>query len=158
MKAIKFIFTHFEEAFSALLILVMSVFAFGNVISRYVISLPLNFTEELNVYLFVWLAFLGSSWASQQGSHMAVTLIYDKFPKSSRKVLYIAIQSVNVIFFAVLFYCGWLELADEIAIEAMTETLEVPMWWFTCSIPIGSALIIIRTIQKTVRDLKSGAY
>jgi len=40
----------------------------------------------------------------------------------------------------------------------MTETLVVPVWWFTSSIPVGSALFIIRTIQKTAEDLKNGTY
>lgn len=158
VKIIKFIFSHFEEVFSSLLIFIMSVFAFANVVSRYVISLPLNFTEELNVYFFVWLAFLGSALASLNGSHMAVSLIYNKFPVLPRKILYIVIQAITIIFFTVLFYCGWLEVSDEIAIGAMTETLEVPVWWFTGAIPVGSLLIIIRTIQKTIKDLRTNAY
>ena len=153
MKYIKWLISHFEELFSALLIFVMSIFAFGNVI-----SLPLNFTEELNVYFFVWLAFLGSAWASLKGSHMTVTLIYDKFPQIPRKVLYLLIQVVSLGFFAALFYCGWVEVRDEIDLGAMTETLEVPTWWFTSSIPIGSALIIVRTIQKMARDLREKTY
>ena len=158
MKYIKWLISDFEELFSALLIFVMSIFAFGNVISRYVISLPLNFTEELNVYFFVWLAFLGSAWASLKGSHMTVTLIYDKFPQIPRKVLYLLIQVVSLGFFAAVFYCGWVEVRDEIDLGAMTETLEVPTWWFTSSIPIGSALIIVRTIQKMARDLREKTY
>ena len=89
---------------------------------------------------------------------MTVTLIYDKFPQIPRKVLYLLIQVVSLGFFAALFYCGWVEVRDEIDLGAMTETLEVPTWWFTSSIPIGSALIIVRTIQKMARDLREKTY
>ncbi len=158
MKSFLWCVDHLEEAFSALLILVMSTFAFINVISRYVIDLSLNFTEELNVYFFVWLTFLGSAWAARRGGHMAVNILYDVFPRKFRRFLYLLIQSVSIVFFIALGYCGYLEILDEIALDAMTETLVVPVWWFTSSIPVGSALFIVRTIQKTAEDLKNGAY
>ncbi len=158
MKKILWLLEHFEEWSSAVLIFIMSIFAFGNVISRYLISLPLNFTEELNVYFFVWLAFIGSAWASRSGAHMAVSLIYERFPKAPRKALYIVIQSITIIFFIVLGYCGYIEVCDEIALNAMTETLVIPVWYFTGSIPIGSGLIILRTIQKSIEDFRKEAY
>ena len=158
MRGFRWLLTHFEEFFSALLIMIMSTFAFGNVISRYLVSLPLNFTEELNVYFFVWLAFLGSAWAARRGSHMSVALIYDVFPKGVRRVLYILIQAVTVLFFLALAYCGYLEVCDEIVLNAMTETLVIPVWYFTSSIPIGSLLIVVRTIQKTREDFRNRAY
>ena len=136
----------------------MSTLAFLNVISRYVVHLPLNFVEELNVYLFVWLAFVGSALASRKGSHVVVNLIYNKFGKPTRKALYILIQLITVILFAALCYCGYAEVMDEIELGSMTETLVVPVWWFTASIPLGSILIVLRTIQKTVEDLKNGTY
>ena len=136
----------------------MAFFAFANVISRYVINLSLNFTEELNVYFFVWLTFLGASWAARDGSHMSVSLLYDLFPKAGRRVLYILIQGTSMLLFLVLGYCGVLEIFDEIALNATTETIVVPVWWFTGSIPIGSVLFIIRTFFKTKKDLATGNY
>ncbi len=157
-KTLKWMLNHFEEAFGALLIFLMAFFAFANVISRYVVNLSLNFTEELNVYFFVWLAFLGSSWAARDGSHMSVSMLYDLFPKAGRKVIYIAVQAVSMMLFLALGYCGVLEIMDEIALNATTETIVVPVWWFTGSIPIGSALFIVRTFFKTKRDLATGNY
>lgn len=158
MQAIRWLLRHFEECFSALLILIMSFFAFSNVISRYLIALPLNFTEELNVYFFVWLAFLGSAWAARIGAHMSVELLYNIFPHQVRKILYLLIQFATMLFFLVLAYGGYLEICDEIALNAMTETLVVPVWYFTSAIPIGSILIVIRTLQKTIEDLRNNAY
>lgn len=154
----RWLFGHLEEAFASLLVFVMSTLAFLNVISRYVVHLPLNFVEELNVYLFVWLAFVGSAMASYKGSHVVVNLIYNKFPKAARKPLYVCIQLISVVLFAALTYCGYVEILDEIELGSLTETLTVPVWWFTASIPVGSLLIVVRTIQKTVKDLKDGTY
>lgn len=158
MKYLRWFLEHFEEVFASLLIFIMSLFAFLNVISRYLIHLPLNFTEELNVYFFVWLAFVGSAWAARRGAHMTVNLLYDMFKPAIRKYLYILIQIISIVFFVALCYCGYIEVCDEVALNARTETLVVPVWWFTGSIPIGSALFIVRTIQKMCEDLKNGTY
>lgn len=158
MSIARWFLDHFEEVTSSMLLFIMSVFAFGNVLSRYVVNMPLNFTEELNVYFFVWLAFLGSAWAAREGAHMSVNMLYDLFPKPARKVLYVLIQFISIAFFVALGYCGYLEILDEIALNAMTETLVVPVWIFTSSTPIGSALFIWRTLQKTMEDLRNGTY
>ena len=107
---------------------------------------------------FVWLAFLGSAWACRDGAHMSVSMVYDMFPKPVRAVLYALIQAVTVAFFIALGYCGYAEILDEIALNAMTETLVIPVWWFTSSIPIGSALIVLRTLQRTFEDFAHGTY
>lgn len=151
VKMLKWTLNHFEEAFAALLIFVMAFFAFANVISRYVINLSLNFTEELNVYFFVWLAF-------RDGSHMSVSLLYDLFPKAGRRVFYILNQGISIILFLMLGYCGVLEIMDEIALNATTETIVVPVWWFTGSIPVGSALFIVRTFFRTKKCLAEHSY
>lgn len=158
MKYLRWFLQNFEEVASSLLILIMSTFAFINVISRYVIDLSLNFTEELNVYFFVWFAFLGSAWAARKGGHMAVEMFYNLFPKGFRKILYLLIQATIVVFFIAMGYCGYIEICDEIALNTVTETMEVPVWWFTSSIPLGSALIIFRTLQKSAEDLRNGTY
>ena len=155
---IRWLFGHIEEAFAAFLVFLMSTLAFLNVISRYVVHLPLNFVEELNVYLFVWLAFVGSALASRKGSHVVVNLIYKKFPQAPRKILYILIQTISIVLFAAICYCGCMEVLDEIEMGSMTETLVVPVWWFTASIPVGSLLIAIRTLQKMISDLKNGTF
>ena len=157
-QKLKWVLDHAEEFFGALLIFVMSFFAFANVISRYVVNLSLNFTEELNVYFFVWLTFLGSSIAAREGSHMSISMLYDLFPKAGRKALYIFNQSISMLLFLALGYCGVLEVLDEMALSATTETIVVPVWWFTGAIPVGSALLVFRIFLKTREDLKSGNY
>jgi len=147
-----------EDILSSLLIAIMSIFAFLNVISRHFISMPMNFAEELNVYLFVWLAFLGSARAVYTNTHLSVNLIYNLFSNRFRKYIYLCTQFVAIMFFASLAYCGYVEILDEIALNALTETLTVPVWLFTSSISFGSVLVIFRIVQRTYLDIKHATY
>jgi TRAP-type C4-dicarboxylate transport system permease small subunit len=85
-------------------------------------------------------------------------MFYDLFPKGIRKILYLLTQATIIAFFIALGYCGYIEICDEIALNTITETMEVPVWWFTSSIPLGSALIVLRTLQKSAEDLRNGTF
>lgn len=157
-SALKYTVINFGDVFGCALLAVMATFAFLNVVSRYVINMSLNFTDELNIYFFVWLTLAGAAMAFRNGSHMCITVLYNRLPKPLRLAAFIVIQVVVLAFFAVLGYYGVLEVIDEMELNAVTEAMQLPLWIFTIGIPIGSLWIILRVMFKAYSDLKTGAY
>ncbi|MDR1885028.1 MAG: TRAP transporter small permease [Synergistaceae bacterium] len=158
MKFLKLIDRHFEDAAAALLLLVMVSISFVNVVSRYFANLSLAFTEELTVYLFVWMTILGTAIAFKTGTNMMVVFFNGLLPKGVRKVVFILSTALSLIFFASLAYLGCMEVRDEIMLGAMTESIYMPLWYFTVSIPVGSCLVMVRIIGHAVRTLRDGSY
>jgi TRAP-type C4-dicarboxylate transport system permease small subunit len=154
----KFLAAHFEEACGAIFLGVMVTVAFVNVITRYVLKYSMAFSEELTLYLFVWITLLGVSIAFKEGSNMAVSLLYDRFGRPARRILYIGAALCSVAFFAIFTYFGTLEVIDEINMRVMTEAMELPVWLFTISMPIAGALTIFRVILRTRDALRAGDY
>ena len=66
---------HFEEVACVVIFTVMTLIAFGNILSRYLFKYSFAFTEELVVSLFVWLTLLGAGAAFRYGSHLGFTLL-----------------------------------------------------------------------------------
>ena len=58
----------------------MAVVVFLQVIFRYVLNLPLFWTEELARYCLVWASLLGSAVAVKRGQHIAVTIFMERLP------------------------------------------------------------------------------
>lgn len=158
LKVLKWFDRNAESAISSLLLLIMVSLAFLNVTTRYVINYSLAFTEELTVYLFVWMTLLGTSIAFRDNAHMKVTLFYEKFPPKVRRCVYLLIYTCCLGFFAMLAYYGGLQVLDEIEVGIGTESMQMPMAFFTSSIPIGSALIMFRIIGRVRKDLKENLY
>ncbi|MDR3333152.1 MAG: TRAP transporter small permease [Synergistaceae bacterium] len=154
----RFLLNGIEEIVCCILLLAMSVFAFLNVISRYVMHFPLNFADELNIYFFVWLTLAGSSLAFKRGAHMCISILYDRLPGTARLALYIVIHAVIIGFFAILCYFGILEVQDEMFLNAVTEAMQLPIWYFTIGVPVGSLIIIVRILQKCALDLREGKF
>lgn len=152
------VWDNLEEFGAAVLLAAMVSIAFINVVTRYVISFSMAFTEELTVYLFVWATLLGTALAFKQGANMMVTLLYNRFPKAGRKVLYLFSTALALFFFATLGYYGYQQVSDEYMLNVRTESMHLPLWMFSASVPAGAALILTRAIIKTVKDLKTGNY
>jgi C4-dicarboxylate transporter DctQ subunit len=153
---IRFICNRFEELLGSALLLVMVSIAFINVITRYCIKMSLAWTEEITVNLFVWVVLLGTSFAFRNDSHLGVTMFYDGMPKWAQRLCYVIFLAASLGFFGVLFYLGLTEVRDEIDLEVTTESLAIPVWWYTIATPAFSLLIIIRILQRAWHDWRSG--
>lgn len=158
MKALKWVREHFEESVSALLLVVMVSISFMNVVTRNIANLSLAFTEELTVYLFVWMTVLGTALAFKTGTNMVVVFFNQRFAKPARRWLYIFSTALTVFFFIMLCYLGIQQVRDEIFLQAKTESIYMPLWYFSLAIPVGSCLIIFRAVRKAVQVLRDGAY
>ncbi len=145
---------NFEEALAGIILLIMASVAFINVITRYLVKYSLAFTEELEVNLFVWMVLLGAAAGFKRGSHLGVNFVVSFFPKRVKKIVIVSGYIITALLFVVLIYLGIGEVLDEISLEATSESLGVPVWWYTIGVPIGSAIVIWRIIERISKELK----
>ena len=152
MARIRWIAEHLEEVLGATLLAAMSCLAMANVLSRYVLHLPLAFTEELEVNGLVWLTLFGTAAAFRRGRHLRMLFFQEKMPERVRRLLNIFLSILAVGLFASLGTLGYRQLLDERFLEITSESLNAPQWLYTLCIPLGCGLIVFRIIQETVRE------
>ena len=152
---LKKIFNNMEEYLGVTLLVIIVGIAFANVVTRYVARYSIAFTEELALFLFVWLVMLGTSRAFREGSNMSVSLLYNKFPLKIRGFLYFLSMALSIFFFASLAYWGCLQISEELSLGTMTESMALPIWIFTISMPLISVLTIARILQRAYSDTRS---
>jgi TRAP-type C4-dicarboxylate transport system permease small subunit len=129
----------------------MTVVAFVNVVTRYLIRYSLAFTEEIVVSLFVWLTLLGTAVAFREGAHLAFTWLIERSPRAVRRVSLWLSTGLSVGLFAALAYFGLLQIGNERLLGTTSEALAIPQWWYTAGIPAFSALVIVRIVQSAWR-------
>lgn len=155
---LKYWVSHFEETFAALLLGIMVTIDFINVLTRYFFKYSMAFTEELTVYLFVWVILLGTSMAFREGTHMAVTVFYAKLHKKLRKPVFLLGYILSAIFFMALLYFGSIEVITEMQMDAKTEAISLPIWLFTGAMPVASICILIRMFFRLKKDINDANY
>lgn len=152
----RYLWEHLEDVLGAFSMGVMALLSFMNVITRYVLNYSTAWTEELVTYVFVWSTLLGSALAYRHGSNLMVAFLYSRTRGIARTLLYLSSAAASIVFFCVLGGYGAIQVYEEFSYNTQMESVMVPMGYFSAAIPICSALIIIRIVQKARVDLKAG--
>lgn len=153
-----FLDAHFEEILGAILLAAMVTIAFLNVIVRYCTSFSFAWSEEMTVNFFVWVTMLGTACGFREGKHLAMNIFYNALPRKARLAAFIFSCILCLVFFGALFWTGCLEVIDEYEMESISESLGIPVWWYTIATPAFSLLIIFRMLQRCNTVLRAGNY
>jgi TRAP-type C4-dicarboxylate transport system permease small subunit len=132
---------------------IMTLVVVIEVILRYVFGHSLYFAEELSRLTFVWGGFLAISVALRKGIHAYVALVVDFLPRTPKR--YVTLFShATVLFFLLFIFFSSLTVLPHQWIQ-FTPTMEIRMFWFYLSVPVGVGLMIVQLfpiIQKTVKE------
>ncbi len=148
---------HFEEIFLVPGFAIMLIINFCNVLSRYVFHNSWAFTEELCVMMFVYVSFFGAAVAVKRRQHLGFTLILDKLPPALKLLFNIVISTMIIGFLGIMIYYGILVCENQLRYKSITAALRISTAYASACIPLSGVLIIIRTIQVLIEDVKAYA-
>lgn len=154
MSRLHWFYAHVEEVLGVILLVLMSLLAFANVITRYLFEYPLAFTEELEVNALVWMTVLGTAAAFRKRHHLSMLYFQAKMSPKVRVLIQIMVVFLSAGLFISLGWLGYLQLQDEILLEITSESLALPQWWYTLSIPVGCILIVYRIFEAGILNIK----
>ncbi|MET3504148.1 TRAP transporter small permease [Halalkalibacter oceani] len=147
-----------EEYIVAIVMTLMLILCFANVLSRYILHLPLLFTDALLGALFPMVTFLGAPIVCMRKRNPAFTLFSDMLPRKHQKYVELLTTIASVILFSFLLYYGTMKTLDYYQYNTTINALNnAPRWIFSVCIPVGALLYIWRTIQVSVSAFKERA-
>lgn len=129
----------------------MAVVVFLQVLFRYVLHLPLFWTEEFARYCLVWASLLGAAVALKRGEHIAVTFLLDTFPKKVARVLTIVAQ-VSVIFILTVMVWGGIKLVLVTSAQ-ISPALRIPMAVPYLALPVGAVIMLFHELSSLTQRL-----
>ena len=92
LTTVKKVLAKVLAAMVTILLSIMTLLVLYQVFTRYVLSSPAAFTEELVRYSLIWTGFIGAAYAFLTRQHMCLVLVRDKLSPGGRRVLMIAID------------------------------------------------------------------
>lgn len=142
----------------ALLICLVALAQFIQVITRYVLEIPVMGMEELMMYPILWLYMLGAVNASRENSHIRANVL-DVFIKSRRKLAVVAIIAdvVSIVVLLWLTYWAWDFTRYIIKVWKESPTLYLPTFYADISLIICLILMTLFTawhIARLIKNLK----
>lgn len=145
---------HCEEIIGGVILVVMCLLGGIQVVSRYVLTAPLAWTEELATMLFAWLVFIGASVALKKNEHFAIDVVVKLLPATLRRFAMV-VRHFAVLLFCVLMIIYGLKLVV-MNWQVLTPMLEISRGWVYLSLPVGSLMMAVRTIEAAVRAWQTG--
>ena len=136
-----------ETAFIGGALAFASALLFLNVVLRYAFLSPIAWAEELSLYLLVWIVFVGASVAMRTRGHVAIDLLPRALSPANRKHLALLVGLLVLVFLAVFFYFSAAHTLRTAASGQVTPIMLAPMWLTYLAMPVGSALMFLRTAQ-----------
>lgn len=155
MATFKRLFNNIEEYLGLLFLTIMCLSMFLQLFSRFIMSEPLVFTEEIMRYSYLWIVFLGISIALKHRNHIRIDFFLELLPAGLKKSITILINITSMAIFCFMVYWGILFVDFTRMINS--PALEISLMWVSIVIPLGYILAIIRTLQDLWRNLKSGS-
>lgn len=140
------------------LMVLMVVDVSWQVLTRFLLSDPSSFTEELARYLLVWIGLLGASYAYRTHAHLGIDILVRKF-QGPTLILVTTISIITCLMFALLVMVrGGLNLVMlTLELDQTSAALNVPMGLVYIVIPLSGILIAIFAVEQLLQ-LKAGEY
>lgn len=156
MYLLRKIGNEFEEFIAATLFTLMVILIVLQILFRSIIDLPLNWTEEMARYFFVWMTYFSASLAVKRNRHLRTSI--DKLlPGKIGKGISLLADVIWLAFTIFMVKLGY-DLTMKVASTGqVSPTLQWNMGMVYIIIPLGFALISFRILQQIVKRVKGQA-
>ncbi len=154
MENVKTRIDRIVDAVLASIILAMTAVIVISVFYRYVLNLPLSWTDEIARIMIVWLSFVGGYMALREGKHIGFDLVVKKLSAPVRAAVEVIGQAAVLVFLLVVVWQGFIFAGK--FLDTPMEYTQIPLGWVAYStIPVSGLLMAVQTGINLARALKA---
>lgn len=144
-------FGFIDKALNGFLMLLMAaivVVVTWQVITRFLMTQPSSYTEELSRFFLIWIAILGSAYAFRTGAHLGLDLITEKLEDTARHRTAIVANLLCFGFAASVMVFGGLKLMLlTLELNQTSSSLGIKMGYVYTVVPLSGALICLYALK-----------
>jgi TRAP-type C4-dicarboxylate transport system permease small subunit len=154
MKARKHI-DHILERFLIILMSILVIDVLWQVTSRYILSAPSSFTDELAGFLLIWVSLFGAAYVTGRKEHLAIDLLLQKSSGNTKIKLEIFIQLTIFLFALFVLVIGGIWLVyTRFTLSVKSAALQLPLGYVYIVLPVSGLIILFYTIDNSYTLLK----
>ena len=134
--------TGIAMAGACLMLAVASGLGMFQIITRFVLETPAEWTEILIRLSLIWMVFLGIPMAFRQGAMVSVDVLYRWSPPGLRRVLDAAVSIAALALVLVILWWGW-DYSVRGQVQTMAGLESISMFWGYVAMPGGALFCIL---------------
>jgi len=131
------------EVFLVFLMTVLVLDVLWQVFSRYLLSSPSSFTDELAGFLLIWVGVLGAAYVAGRKEHLAIDILIQRSPPARQRRLLYLIHSLIFLFALSVMVTGGLYLMyTRFVLQVKSAALQLPLGYVYIVLPISGLIIM----------------
>ncbi|MDR1379449.1 MAG: TRAP transporter small permease [Synergistaceae bacterium] len=146
---------NFEEYFVVWTMALMTIVVFCQVVMRYVFSNSLSWSDEFARFIFLWLSWVGASYAVKERGHFRVEMFANLLKGRYRTRFELLILVIWFGFSVTMVWLGTRLIFFLIETGQISAAMQIPMSWVYASVPAGCALMAIRLVVEMIKILRN---
>jgi C4-dicarboxylate transporter, DctQ subunit len=146
-----------EEIIIASLMGAATLITFVTVVHRFLVDVPvlypylfwinLAWSQELCIYMFIWMAKFGAAYGVRTGIHVGVDVLIKRLNAKWQKSVILLGLLGGALFTAIVGTMGAKFVIELMSTDQVSPDLEIPSWIVYSCIPLGSYLMCFRFLQ-----------
>ena len=125
----------------------MAILLFIQVVSRYALHNPPDWTEELARTVFVYATFVGAALAVARNAHLKIDTAVKLLPDSVQPWVRLVTTMIAIVFLGYVMYYSSVML-PRLAFQPLTALPFLSKAWFFAAVPVGCALMLVYELQR----------
>ncbi|MGD8386989.1 MAG: TRAP transporter small permease [Desulfobacteraceae bacterium] len=126
----------------------MALLVFLQVIFRYLLDAPLDWSEEMSTFAFAWMALLGASVGLKRDEHPRLDIFFVLFPPALQQAARVLINAAVIFMLGVLLVYGW-KLTLVMKMQH-TAALNYSVSFVYAVLPASALIMLIHALTETV--------
>jgi TRAP-type C4-dicarboxylate transport system permease small subunit len=115
------------------------------IITRFILERPAEWTEVLIRFSLIWMVFLGIPHAFRVGAMVSVDVLYRWSGARLKRVLDFAVAGAALLLVSVILWVGW-QYSLRGQVQSMMGLEGVSMFWAYLAMPVGAAFSVLAII------------
>jgi TRAP-type C4-dicarboxylate transport system permease small subunit len=137
--------TGFAMAVACLMLVIASVLGMFQIVTRFVLEQPAEWTEILIRLSLIWMVFMGIPAAFRQGAMVSVDVLYRWSPPKVKRVLDWVVCLAALALILIILWWGW-DYSVRGRVQSMAGLESISMFWGYVAMPVGALFCIVGII------------
>ena len=141
--------TGFSMLVACLMLVVASALGMFQIVTRFVLEQPAEWSEILIRLSLIWMVFMGIPMAFRQGAMVSVDVLYRWSPPRIRRALDWLVCIAALTLVAVIIWWGW-DYSLRGRVQSMAGLESVSMFWGYVAMPVGGMFAMVGIIGNLI--------
>jgi TRAP-type C4-dicarboxylate transport system permease small subunit len=154
-KVLRWLDNNAEKTVIVISYAVMAAIVFTEVIKRFVFKMQSPWSTSIPVYMFLFVAWTGASYNVKSRTHLCFSELRHRF----RRSIQFSLQSLDAVCWYIFGIIVIIYSSEQVLIAYENEAIvygtdDLPLYFFFSITPISWCLILIRTTQNFIADIR----